>query len=453
MPFIKTKNKPIQPVTTICLSFLAVIVVGTLLLTLPISSTSGEFTHPIKALFTAASATCVTGLVVFDTGTYWNYFGQIVILIMVQIGGLGLVTFTSFFSFLIRKKLELRSIQVASESVNSSGFSDVKSVVKSVMNISFICEFIGAILLMFAFVPKYGLKGIYISFYISITSFCNAGFDVMGMVEEPFSSLTTMNTNPIIMIVVPFLIIAGGLGFVVWHDLLVYRKKKRFAFQTKVVVISTLILLFLGTVLTLVLEWNNEATLGDQSFLYKLSNSFFNSVTMRTAGFNTMDTTAILPYTKVLGIVFMFIGVAPGSTGGGIKITTTVILIMTIMGVIKGKSDTIIIGRKIEKDMVYKSLAIGFLFAFVVAFATIVLDITHSSVDILDAAFEVTSAISTTGLSTGPTGSWSIGGLSLLSVIMFIGRVGPISFALSLSLRKTRQNKQEVYPEGKIMVG
>ncbi len=453
MPFVKLKSKPLQPATIISLSFLAVILVGAFLLTLPISTVDGVFTHPIDALFTAASATCVTGLVVEDTGSYWNYFGQIVILLMVQIGGLGLVTFTSFFSFMVRKKLELRSIQVASESVNSSGFSDVKTIIHSVMKISFFCELIGALLLMTAYIPKYGLKGIYLSIYHSITAFCNAGFDIMGMVEDPFTSLTTMNTNPIIMIVIPLLIIAGGLGFFVWHDILEYRKKKRLALQSKVVIFTTIILILLGTFGTLLFEWTNPDTLGGESLIYKISNSFFNSVTMRTAGFNTMDTASITPYSKGMGIIFMFIGVAPGSTGGGVKITTLVIIIMTIIGVIMGKPDTIISGRKIEKDMVYKSLAILVLFSLLIAISTIILDLSHENIKTLDVAFEVASAISTTGLSTGATTLWDKGALFLLSIIMFIGRVGPVSFAISMSIRKSRQNKNEIYPEGKMMVG
>ena len=453
MPFLKKKNKAMQPATIIVLSFLAVIAVGTLLLSLPISSTGNHFTNPLVSLFTATSATCVTGLIVVDTGSYWNTFGQIVILIMIQIGGLGLVTFTSFFNFMLRKKLELRSMQVASESVNSSGFNDVKSLVKSVIKISFICEFAGALLLMCAFVPKYGVFGIYVSFYLGITSFCNAGFDVMGMVEQPFSSMVTMADNPFVMIVIPLLIIAGGLGFFVWQDIIQYRKKKRLALQSKLVIVSTIAMLLLGMIITLVLEWNNPDTLGGHDFLFKLSNSFFNSATLRTAGFNSIDIASLTPLSKIAAICLMFIGVAPGSTGGGIKITTFVIVIMTIISVLKNKPDTIIMGRRIDKDLVYKALSIMFIFATVIIGASIALSFANPQIDGIDAALEVTSAISTTGVTTGVTSVCKDGSLMLLCVIMFLGRVGPVSLALSLSISKQRYNKNEVYPEGKLMVG
>jgi trk system potassium uptake protein TrkH len=261
MPVIKAKSKGLDPTKTIVLSFLLVILAGTFLLTMPFSSKAGQFTNPVTALFTATSATCVTGLVIEDTGTYWNVFGQLVILIMIQIGGLGLVTLTSFFNFAIGRKLELRSIQMASESINLSGFSDVKNIIKSIIKICAIFEISGAVLLMCAFVPKYGLKGIYISIFISISAFCNGGFDVIGSVEQPFVSLMPFYNNPIIMTVVPLLIICGGLGFVVWHDVWNYRKTKKLVLQSQLVLTTTAVLIVLGTLMFLFSEWDNPATL------------------------------------------------------------------------------------------------------------------------------------------------------------------------------------------------
>ncbi len=455
MPVIKAKSKGLDPTKTIVLSFLLVILAGTFLLTMPFSSKAGQFTNPVTALFTATSATCVTGLVIEDTGTYWNVFGQLVILIMIQIGGLGLVTLTSFFNFAIGRKLELRSIQMASESINLSGFSDVKNIIKSIIKICAIFEISGAVLLMCAFVPKYGLKGIYISIFISISAFCNGGFDVIGSVEQPFVSLMPFYNNPIIMTVVPLLIICGGLGFVVWHDVWNYRKTKKLVLQSQLVLTTTAVLIVLGTLMFLFSEWDNPATLKNMTLIEKIGNSFFQSVTSRTAGFNTIDFEHMNPMTRLGTIMLMFIGVAPGSTGGGIKITTFMIVVMTIVSVIKNKPDTIIMGRKIEKDAVYKSLAIIVLAGLVVFVTSLIILYTNPKYTIsgLNASFEVVSGLSTTGLSVGVTAKTGIISRLALSLAMFIGRVGPVSLAISLTIKKEKRNKNEVFPEGKLMVG
>lgn len=453
MPSLKNKNKQMSPAAVISLSFLAVILVGTILLTMPFSSAKGSFTDPLTAFFTATSATCVTGLVVVDTGSYWSIFGQLIILIMIQIGGLGLVTFASFFGFLIRKKPELHSIQVASESVNTVGFYDVKHMVKRIIAISFISELIGACLLMFSYVPKFGSKGIYIAVYLSITAFCNAGFDIMGMVAEPFSSVTSLSSDPITLVVLPLIIISGGLGFVVWTDLIEYRKKKRLAFQSKVVLFSTMLLIALGTVLTMMTEWNNPATLEGKGFFYKLGNGFFQSVTMRTAGFNTIDTAGMTPMMKIFSVFFMFVGASSGSTGGGIKITTFAIIVLTVVSVLTGKEDTIMLGRKIEKDVVYKAIAIMFIFVLLIIVSSIAIYNLNPGISGVDATFEVTSAISTTGLGVGVTGVCGAVSKIILIIIMFVGRVGPVSLGLALSMNTNRRSNKEVFPVGKIMVG
>ncbi|MDE7303565.1 MAG: hypothetical protein K2N60_09655 [Oscillospiraceae bacterium] len=455
MPVLKSKNKSVNPAATIVLSFAAIIAVGTILLMMPFSSADGSFTDPLTAVFTATTATCVTGLVLVDTGTYWSTFGQIVILLMIQIGGLGFVTLVSFFNFLVRKKMELRSIQVASESVNTSGFSDVKLLVRYVIGISVVCELVGAALLATVFVPEYGLYGAYISVFVAVSAFCNAGIDILGAVETPYCSLTGFSNNPVVMTVVPLLIIAGGLGFLVWMDIIGFRKKKKLTLQSKIVLIFTAILIAVGTLLTLVTEWYNPLTLGNMGFGGKLVNSFFHSVFLRTAGFNTVDVSSMYSITKLLSIFLMFIGAAPGSTGGGIKITTFAIIIMTVVSVIKNKEDTVILNRKIDKESVYKSLAIIILAALATSVSGIILFYSNPGADIsgIDAAFEAVSAISTSGISVGV--SAASGSLSriILCLSMFIGRVGPVSFAISLSVKRDRRSKNEVYPEGKMMVG
>ncbi len=455
MPVLKSKTKAMNPAATIVLSFAIVIAVGSFLLTMPFSSAEGKFTDPLTAIFTATSATCVTGLVVVDTGSYWSVFGQIVIILMIQIGGLGFVTLVSFFNFLIRKKMELRSIQVASESVNTSGFSDVKVLVRYVIGISLICELAGAALLAAAFVPKYGAYGAYMSVFIAVSSFCNAGFDIMGAVETPYCSLTPVADNPVVMTVVPLLIIAGGLGFMVWMDIIGFRKKKKLSLQSKIVLLFTLILIVTGTVLTLVTEWDNPATLGGMGFGGKIVNSFFHSVSLRTAGFNTIDLASSRSITKLISIFLMFIGVAPGSTGGGIKITTFAIIIMTVVSVIKNNEDTVIMSRRIDKESVYKSLAIVILAALLTGFTGVVLFYANAGAGVtgIDAAFEAVSAFSTSGLSVGVSGVSGFASRIILCLTMFIGRVGPVSFAISMSVKRDKRSRNEVYPEGKMMVG
>lgn len=452
MQLNKQKNKQLNPAAVISISFLAIIIVGALLLMLPFSSAANEFTDPLTAFFTATSATCVTGLVVEDTGTYWSTIGQVIILLMIQIGGLGLVTFTSFFNFLIRKKPELHTIQVASESVNTSGFYDVKYMVKYILAISFICEMIGALVLSISYIPKFGARGIYIAVFLSITAFCNAGFDVMGMVAEPFSSMTTLSHDPITITVIPILIIAGGLGFLVWTNLIEFRKRKKLEFQSKLVLITTAILIVSGMLITLVTEWNNPATLSGQSFIYKLGNSFFQSATLRTAGFNSIDIEGMTPMMKVFSIFYMFVGAAPGSTGGGIKLTTIAVIIMTISSVLSGKQYTSAMGRKIEHEVVYKALTVAMIFAFLIIISSLAIYNLNPDVSGLDAAYEVTSAISTAGLSTGVTAKCNDVSKIILIIIMFIGRVGPVSLALSISMNSKR-NKNEICPVGKVMVG
>lgn len=453
MPVFKSKAKTPKPAAMIVLSFVIIIAVGALLLMLPVSSADGSFTDPLSAIFTAASATCVTGLIVVDTGTYWSVFGQIVILLMIQIGGLGFVTLVSFFNFLIGKKMELHSIQVASESVNTSGFSDVKLLVRYVIKVSFICEFIGALLLMTDFVPKYGAYGAYISVFLAITAFCNAGFDILGYVETPFCSLTNYSSDPVVITVISLLIIAGGLGFFVWTDIIGYRHKKRLTLQSKIVLLFSAILITAGMLLTLATEWDNPYTIGNMGFGQKLANSFFYSVTIRTAGFNTFDCSYMRSITKLFSLFFMFIGVAPGSTGGGIKVTTFAIIIMTIVSVIKNKADTIIMGRRIDKESVYKALSIIVLAALVTGATATVLFYANTGINGIDAAYEAVSAMSTAGISVGVSAASGIVSRIILCVTMFIGRVGPVSFAISLSANREKQNKNEVYPEGKLMVG
>lgn len=454
LPEKKRSSLSTSPARAICLSFFAVIAVGTLLLTLPYSSQDGQFTNVVDALFTATSATCVTGLVVFDTATKWSVFGQVTIIALIQIGGLGLLTITTFFNIAIGKRLGFRSMQRAQESINVDGVMDIDKMIRIVVKASFAVEGIGAAILMLVFVPKYGVHGIFISVFLAISAFCNAGFDILGF-EEKFISLTNYNGSPIVIIVITFLIIIGGLGFIVWADLLDYRKTKKLMLHSRVVLLMTALLIVSGTVMFLVCEWYNPATLLDMPLGEKLSAAYFQSVSTRTAGFNTIDITQMFPVTKTFTMVLMFIGAAPGSTGGGIKVTTISVVVATVISVIRGREDTIIMKRKVAKNTVYKSLAIVMLAGLLVIIAgsVVYFSMPLSTLETgIDSMFEAVSAFATVGLSSGVTALANIPSKLVLTLTMFTGRVGPISFVLSLAANNGIK-KNQIMPDGKIMVG
>ena len=336
-----------NPARMISASFAVVIAIGTLLLWLPISSKARVFTPLLDCLFTAASATCVTGLVVYDTYTHWSAFGHGVLLMLIQIGGLGLVTFTSFFNLVVGRKLGLRGMRLASESINSTSFGDVPYLLRMIITFTLAVEASGALLLGLYFVPRFGLRGIAISVFLAISAFCNAGFDVLGFLGE-YTSLTSLNDSYLVLFTIMLLIIIGGLGFIVWNDLMAWRKTRTLLLHTKVVLLVTAFLLLLGTICFLLFEWNNPATLQPMSLKEKIGAGCLQSVTMRTAGFNSIDLYSMRDATKVFSIVLMFIGAAPGSTGGGIKVTTIAVIVMTAVSISRGKAAEYISAGKCE---------------------------------------------------------------------------------------------------------
>ncbi|WP_265446997.1 TrkH family potassium uptake protein [Acetivibrio straminisolvens] len=433
----------------IVFSFVAIILIGTVLLALPIASRDGNSAGLFTALFTSTSATCVTGMLVVDTYQQWSLFGQLVILLLFQIGALGFVTFATFFSVLIKRKVSLKEMVLAQESLNHFSFEDVLKLVKNVVLFTFSVELAGALILSIRFIPMFGLKGIYMSIFHSVSAFCNSGFDIMGQ-RESFSSLTTFNQDPIILNTLSSLIIFGGLGFIVWKDLVDYKKNKFFLLHTKVVLIATAILLLLGALLFFAFEFNNPATLGPLSLPSKINAAFFHSTTSRSAGFNNVPINQIRETSKLITIILMFIGAAPGSTGGGVKITTFAVMIATIISQAKGSSDTIILKKRISQKIVYRSLSIIGLCAMLVVSITIAI-LFFEDKPLIDVLFEVTSAFSTVGMTTIGTFNMSVPSQFLLLITMFLGRVGPLSFAIALATKNYK--KDLVYPEGKIMVG
>ena len=435
----------------ICVSFLLLIAVGTLLLTLPLSSKNGRH-GVIDAMFTATSATCVTGLIVRDTWTQFSGFGQAVILLLIQVGGLGLVTLTSFFALAARRRMGFRDLRLLGESVSASGLAQATEVLKIVISLAALFEAIGIMLLSFAFVPQFGSEGIWVSIFTAISAFCNAGFDLFGRFGQ-YSSLVPYVNNYYVQAVVMFMIMAGGLGFMVWVEIGEYRKKRRLSLNAQVVLAFSAILWIGGAVLFGLMEWNNPSTLGGLSISGKVMASIFQSVSTRTAGMNTVDLAACGPITKLMMSLLQFIGAAPGSTGGGVKVTTFAVVILTIRSVAQGRDDCVIGEHHIESKTVYRALTIIVLGAVAaLGSAVVVYYNTSDAVSVVDSIFESFSAFGTVGLSVGVTAQLNTGAKLLYMLVMFMGRVGPVALAISLTA-KPDDNKRKILPVGQINVG
>lgn len=451
--------KDMSPVRLIVSSFFAIIVLGTFILSLPISSRNNCSTNFIDSLFTATSATCVTGLTPFDTYLHWSTFGQIVILLLIQFGGLGIVTFTTGFTLFFHKKLGLRDMQIAKE-FTSGSVLNLPRLIKTIIIWSLSCELIGAIFLAIKFVPKFGvLNGVWISIFTAISAYCNAGFDIMGF-DNPASSFIEYASDPLVSLTIAILVILGGIGFIVVTDIYSCISKKienpknhpKLNLHSFIVIITSIILLIFGTVFFMLFEYNK--TLSGFDFFEKINISFFQSTVARTAGFFSVPISQEKALTKLLTIILMFIGASSASTGGGIKTSTFVVILATLRSVVKGYDDTVILKHKVEKSTVYKAFSLTMLAFFLISIVTTIITIAEASknINVLDIIFETISAFATVGLSTGITGSLSILSKFLIMLMMFIGRVGPISFIFSVSLMKDK-NSAKVLPSSKIIVG
>ncbi len=448
MPRINRQTKLLTPARTLVLGFLAIILIGSVLLWLPFASASGSSTPYSECLFTATSATCVTGITVVDTYSNWSMFGQIVIALLIQIGGLGFVTIITFFNVAAGKKLGFRTLANAADGLTEYNFAGAGKVFTRIIKYSFIIELAGALLLAIAFVPKYGAYGVWVSIFMSISAFCNAGFDLMG---TDVASLIGFNDNPLVLITIALLIVVGGLGFVVWENFLNLRKVKKLSLHTVAVLVMTGVLILGGMIFYLLSEFNNPATMGEMSFGEKLLNAFFSSVSNRSAGFSSIDVTEMSGFSQLGTMLLMFVGAAPASTGGGIKVTTLLVLIMTVVSYIKNKNDVEIFRHKIDKLTVYRTLVITTLTMCAVAICfTAVYSIT--SADALQCLFESVAACSTAGLSLGVTASADIFGRIVIMLFMFSGRVGPVSLIMSLTMNSSKR-KNIVVPDGQIFIG
>ena len=439
------KAAKFAPSTTqiIMLSFLGAILLGSALLVLPFSTKSGESVDYIDALFTAVSATCVTGLVTLSTVATWSVFGQIVILILIQIGGLGVITITAGFMVAIHRKMGLKDSQLLSDALNVSTLSGLAEFVKKMLLGTFIIEGVGALMYMIVFIPDFGAKGIWISIFNSVSAFCNAGIDIVAE-----NSLCNYATNPLVNIVTCLLIILGGLGYVVWWDIIrvlkdVKRTKFRCVFKltlhSKIVLVSTFALILIGGASILAFEYNNPLTLKNYNFFDKMQIAFFQSITTRTAGFATLPQENLTSASSIICIILMFIGGSPVGTAGGIKTVTIVVLFATTIATVRGKNEVTLFQRNLSKQVTRKAVAVAFSSFIIVALSTILLSLSTDA-PALDVVFETVSATATVGLSRNLTSSLNVWGKLILSATMYFGRIGPISLATSFNLKKENIN-------------
>lgn len=444
---MNTLGKMMTPSRVLVFGFALVIMLGALLLTLPQATQDGLGLPFLNATFTSTSAVCVTGLVVVDTATTFTLFGQWVILLLIQVGGLGFMTFATLFAMILRKRITLKERLLLQEALNQVSVEGIVRLTKSVLQISFAIEAIGALILTLRWYSEFGWsKALYYGVFHSVSAFNNAGFDLMGN----FSSLTAFVGDPIINITIMLLIICGGLGFLVLADLLAYRKK--FRLHTKIVLKVSGVLILLGAAFILIMEFSNPKTLGPLPIGTKVLAAFFQSVSPRTAGFNTIDLASMYDTTLLSMIVFMFIGASPGGTGGGIKTTTFIAIVLSVLSTYRSDPHVVLEGRTIPKDVIQKALAITTSAAFLIFLIISIISLTEK-VDLLTVLFEVTSAFGTVGLSLGLTPTLSIVGKMAIILTMFIGRVGPLTLAFVLSQKKSNQAAHIKYPEERIMIG
>lgn len=438
-------------VRIIASGYLMVIIGGTLLLLLPGATRAGNETDFLTALFTATSATCVTGLVVVDTYTHWTSFGHTVILIMIQIGGLGFMTMGVLLAMFLKKRITLRTRGLLQESMNGMQMGGIVRLVRMVLRGTVMIEMAGALLLAFRFIPVFGWKkGILYGVFHSVSAFCNAGFDLMGEYSGQYSSLVAFYDDAVINLVVMALIIIGGIGFFIWKDLKENKLHlKKYRLHTKITLLMTAILLVGGTILFFIFE--NDNLLAGMSGKDKLLASAFSSVTARTAGFNTIDTGQLTHASKLLTMVLMFIGGSPGSTAGGIKTVTTMVLIAYVWSNLRASKGVNVFNRRLDDDVIRKASNVVVISLIMAVTSAILICFLQPDLEVEDILFEVFSAIGTVGMSTGVTRDLSLASRIVIILLMYCGRIGSMSFALSFTERKKVAPIQ--LPIEKIMIG
>ena len=427
----------------IMLSFLGLILLGSFILALPVSAADGEAVPYLDALFTATTATCVTGLVTLPTVSAWSTFGHIVILILIQIGGLGVITIISAVMIMLHKRMGIGNRLLLQDAFNLNSLSGVVRFVKRVMVGTFLVEGIGALLYMPVFVPEFGVKGIWISLFTSISAFCNAGIDIIGE-----NSLCDYATNPLVNLVTSLLIILGGIGYVVWWDVLQntrkaagkhYRIFRNLTLHSKIAIFTTLLLIFGGGLLILILEYHNPLTIGNLPIMDKIQVSLFQSVTTRTAGFATVPQQDLTNASSMICLMLMFIGGSPVGTAGGIKTITIAVLVVSALATIQNQNEVTLFDRNISKQAVNKAVAV-IAMSFGILFVSTLFLSAVADGDFLDILYETVSATATVGLTRDLTPHLNSAGKAIIIGTMYLGRVGPISLALALNTSKKKMN-------------
>ena len=440
---VKKKKMTLSTTQIILLSFLVTILLGSFLLALPISVADGGSVSYLDALFTATTATCVTGLVTVPTATTWSLFGQGVILILIQVGGLGVITIMSGFMLMLEKKMSIGERLLIQDAFNLNTMAGLGKFIKSVLIGTLLVEGVGAVLYMLVFVPEFGIRGVWISVFNSVSAFCNAGIDIIGE-----NSLVNYGASPLVNTATSLLIILGGIGYIVWWDVLrvvrsrTYRNRRVFKHLTmhsKIAIVSTLILIFGGAVMIFICEYSNPLTLGGVSLFDKIQLSLFQSVTTRTAGFATIPQENLTESASVVSLIMMVIGGSPVGTAGGVKTVTVVVLLCSAFATIRNKNQATVFQRTISADSIRKAVSVVMMFT-VVMLTSIVLLSMATDAPILDVVYESISATATVGLSRNFTSSLNVMGKLVIITTMYFGRVGPISLAVALSRKGENQN-------------
>lgn len=430
--------------------YFILLLIGTFLLMLPISAKNGEWTPFADALTTATSASCVTGLIVYDTFTHWSFFGQIVLLALIQVGGLGYMTIITLISVLIGRKIGIRERGLLKESTNALQMGGLIALAKKAIFGTLIFEGAGAIILSVCFLKHFPAKqAVWYGVFHSVSSFCNAGFDLMGTLE-PYSSLTHFSSDPVVLITISTLIFTGGIGFIVWNDFCTHKfRLHKYKLHSKIALFTSICLVFAGALLMFIAEY--KTTLGSMNLFDKIINSVFASVSARTAGMNSFDLASSSPATYLVNTILMLIGGSPGSTAGGMKTTTMAVLVLAGWANMRSSKHINIFGRRLEDDIVKKALAVTMIYFSLTVFSTILISITNPSFSLAEILFEVSSAIGTVGLSVGVTGEANLFGQMLLTLLMYCGRVGSMSFAMIFT--EVRAPSHIQMPSEKIIIG
>ena len=437
----------------IALVFAGIILIGTFLLTLPASSRDGVSCGIFGALFTATSATCVTGLSLFDTWSQWSGFGQTVILLLIEIGGLGFMSAASLVIFLLRKKVGLKQRMIIAQAMSLSDMLGVVRLQKIVIVGSLGIQFVGALLLTLRFLPQVGFRQAAIwGVFHSVSAFCNAGFDIFGSIS-PGQSVIAFNDDPIVLIILMALITIGGLGFFVWEEVVRVRSFKKCSVYTRLVLIATAVIIFVGTILVLLLEWNNPNTLGNMPVWQKLLNGFFQAVTLRTAGFASVDQALLTEGTKAVSMVIMLIGGSSGSTAGGLKTVTFVVLVLFIWAKARGKSTVHVFKRTIANEKAVDAMTIFFIMSALAFFGGFFIASTApASISFADGLFEAVSALATVGLTAGVTPLMGVPAQILIIAFMYFGRVGVLTISLGFLVGNKAEERFR-YADTNLLIG